>query len=160
MLTVVEKVIFLQNVDVFSEVSTEQMAYLAAIVEEISYAKDIVIYKEQDPSDAIYLVLDGKIRLHRNGVDVSIAGPREAFGTWALFDEEPRVATATTLEDTRLLRVNRDDFIDLLSDHVQITQGVLRALTKRLRGLIGESGTKTVPQGKYSPHGNDASRPQ
>ena len=155
MLTVVEKVIFLQNVDVFSEVSTEQMAYLAAIVEEISYAKDIVIYKEQDPSDAIYFVLDGKIRLHRNGVDVSIAGPQEAFGTWALFDEEPRVTTATTLEDTRLLRVDRDDFIDLLSDHVQITQGVLKALAKRLRGLIGEPIRRTPQPGSHSTHASD-----
>ena len=131
MLTVIEKVIFLQHVDVFSEIPTEQMAYLAAIVEEVSFQGNIDIYHEQDLSDAIYLVLDGKVRLHRHAVDIATMGPQEAFGTWALFDEEPRVATATTLEDTRLLRVSRDDFIDLLSDHVQITQGVLRALTKR-----------------------------
>ena len=145
MLTVVEKVIFLQHVDVFSEISTEQMAYLAAIVKEVSFPKDMDIYHEQDPPDAIYLVLDGKVRLHRNGSDIAVIGPQEAFGTWALFDEEPRVATATTLKDTRLLRVSRDEFIDVLSDHVQITQGVLRALTKRLRGLIGEPGRKTAP---------------
>lgn len=147
MLTVVEKVIFLQHVDVFSEISTEQMAYLAAIVKEVSFPKNMDIYREQDPSDAIYLVLEGQVRLHRNGIEVVVLGPQEAFGTWALFDEELRVATATALEDTRLLRISRDDFIDLLSDHVQITQGVLRALTKRLRGLIGESGAKTAPQG-------------
>ncbi len=145
MLTVVEKVIFLQHVDVFSEISTEQMAYLAAIVKEVSFPKHTVIYHEQDPPDAIYLVLEGQVRLHRNGVDIAAIGPQEAFGTWALFDEEPRVASATTLEDSRLLQVSRDDFIDLLSDHVQITQGVLRALTKRLRGLIGEPGRKTAP---------------
>lgn len=144
MLTVVEKVIFLQDVDVFSEISTEQMAYLAAIVEEISFPENTDIYQEQDPPDAIYLVLNGKVRLHRNGTDIAAIGPQEAFGTWALFDDEPRVATATTLDDTRLLKVSRDEFIDLLSDHVQITQGVLRALTKRLRGLIGEPGTKTT----------------
>ncbi len=143
MLTVVEKVIFLQHVDVFSEISTEQMAYLAAIVEEVSFAREKTIYQVQDPSDAIYLVLEGQVRLHRNNIEITVIGPQQAFGTWALFDEEPRVATATTLEDTRLLRVNRDDFIDLLSDHVQITQGVLRALSNRLRGLIGEPGTKT-----------------
>lgn len=144
MLTVVEKVIFLQHVDVFSEISTEQMAYLAAIVEEVSFPKDKDIYHEQDPPDAIYLLLEGKVRLHRNGSDIAVIGPQEAFGTWALFDEEPRVATATTLEEGRLLRVDRDEFIDLLSDNVQITQGVLRALTKRLRGLLGEQGRKTA----------------
>ena len=146
MLTVVEKVIFLQQVDVFSEISTEQMAYLAAIVEEVSFQKHSDIYHEQDLSDAIYLVLKGQVRLHRNGTDIVVVGPQEAFGTWALFDEERRVATATTLEDTDLLRVSREDFIDLLSDHVQITQGVLRALTKRLRALIEVSATKTASQ--------------
>lgn len=156
MLTVIEKVIFLQQVDVFSEISTEQMAYLAAIVEEVAFMKNIDIYHEQDSPDAIYLVLEGQVRLHRHALDIATMGPQEAFGTWALFDEEPRVATATTLEDTRLLRVGRDDFIDLLSDHVEITQGVLRALTKRLRGLMGESGTRTISQGNQSSYGNDA----
>lgn len=142
MLTVVEKVIFLQHVDVFSEISTEQMAYLAAIVEEVSFPNEKNIYQEQDRADAIYLVLEGRVRLHRNGTEIAVMGPQQAFGTWALFDEEPRVATATTLEHTRLLRVGREDFIDLLSDHVQITQGVLRALSNRLRGLIGEPGAR------------------
>ena len=58
MLTVIEKVIFLQNVDVFSDVSTEQLAYLAAIVEEVSLPTGETIYKEQDPSDALYLALE------------------------------------------------------------------------------------------------------
>ena len=84
MLTVVEKVIFLQHVDVFSEISTEQMAYLAAIVKEVSFPKDMDIYHEQDPPDAIYLVLDGKVRLHRNGSDIAVIGPQEAFGTPAI----------------------------------------------------------------------------
>ncbi len=144
MLTVIEKVIFLQHVDVFSEVSTEQMAYIAAIVEEVTFLKAVDIYREQDLPDAIYLIVDGKVRLHRDGSDIAVIGSQEAFGTWALFDEEPRVATATTVQETRLLRVSREDFFDLLSDHVQITQGVLRALTKRLRGLIGETGIRST----------------
>lgn len=152
MLTVIEKVIFLQHVDVFSEISTEQMAYLAAIVEEVSFQENADIYHEQDPSDAIYLVLEGQVRLHRQGADIAVIGPQEAFGTWALFDEEPRVATATTVEDSRLLRVSRDAFIDLLSDHVQITQGVLRALSKRLRGLLGEPGTNYPTRGNRFSH--------
>ena len=141
MLTVIEKVIFLQNVDAFSEVSTEHMAYLAAIAEEQSIPKDGVIYKEEDSADGMYLVLDGRIRLQRRGVEISTVGSQEAFGTWSLFDEEPRVVTATTLEETRLLRIGREDFIDLLSDHVHITQGILKAMAKRLRSLIeGSAG--------------------
>lgn len=137
MLTVIEKVIFLQNVDVFEDVPSEQLAYLAAIAEEVSYLKDEVIYRRSEPSDALYLVLQGRVRLHQDGRDITLAGPREAFGTWALFDEEPRVVTATAVEDTNLLRVDREDFIDLLADHVQITRGILKKMAGRLRGLLG-----------------------
>ena len=66
-----------------------------------------------------------------------IAMTKDVFGTWALFDEETRVATATTVEETRLLKIYREDFYDLLADHIRITEGVLKNLSRRLRGLLG-----------------------
>ena len=137
MFTIIEKVIFLQSVDVFSDVPTEQLAYVAAIAEEVTYLRDESIYELGEVSDSLYLVLDGKVRLHRDGEDILLAGKNEAFGTWALFDEEPRVATATAIEDTRALRIDRDDFLELLSDHTEITQGVFKNIVGRLRGLVG-----------------------
>jgi CRP/FNR family cyclic AMP-dependent transcriptional regulator len=136
MLSIVEKVILLQNIDVFSEVPTEQLASLAAIAEEVEQIKGDAVYKEHDPPDALYLVLEGRVRLHRGKQEISMAEKNDAFGTWALFDEEPRVVTATAAEDCRLLRVDREDFIDLLADHVRIAQGVIKTIVKRLRNLV------------------------
>jgi CRP-like cAMP-binding protein len=135
LLTVIEKVIFLQAVDVFSEVPTDQLAILAQVAEETSVAKDEQLYKSEEASDSMYLVLEGKIRLHRGTTDVLIAQTKEAFGTWALFDDEPRVTDATALEDSRVLRIDKEEFIDVLADNVQITQGVLKAMVRRLRAL-------------------------
>lgn len=136
MLTAIEKVIFLQNVDVFSEVPTEYLAYLAGIAEEVDYDKSDIVYRQDDPSDALFIVLDGHIRMHQGDRDITIEKAKDAFGVWALFDETPRVATATALEDSHLLRIDREDFIDLLADHVRITQGILKAMANRLRGLM------------------------
>lgn len=136
MLTVIEKVIFLQNINVFAEVPTEQLALLAAITEEVSFLKGDIVYRENDPSDALYLVLDGRVRLHRENEEIAVAENKEPFGTWALFDDEPRLVTASVEEDSRLLRIDRDEFIDLLADHVQIAQGVLKTLVKRMRKLV------------------------
>ena len=136
MLTVIEKVFFLQNVDVFIEVPSEQLSYIAAITEEITYLKDDDIYRVDEPSDAMYFVLEGKVKLHRNGKEVTVVHEKETFGTWALFDEELRIVTATALEDSKLLRIDREDFYDLLADNIQITQGILKALVKRIRNLI------------------------
>jgi len=95
MYTTIEKVIFLQNVDVFSTVPTEQLAYVAAIAEEVSYLENDDIYETSTPSDALYLVIEGRVKLHRDGDEITTAVAGEAFGTWALFDDEPRVTTAT-----------------------------------------------------------------
>lgn len=133
---VIEKVILLQKVDVFSEVSTEQLGHLAAIAEELSKAAGQALYKEHDASDSMYIVLDGRVRLHRADTEVTVAGAGDAFGTWALFDDEPRVVAATALEPVRLLRIDKEDFIDLLADNIKITQAVLKAIVRRLRRIV------------------------
>ncbi len=135
MLTTVEKVIFLQDIDVFQSISTSDLAYLAAITEEMEADEGSVLFKEGDASDSMFMVIEGTVRLLRNDAEVMTAGFKDVFGTWALFDDEPRMVRAEVTERARLLRIDKDDFIDLLADHVQITQGVFKAMVGRLRGL-------------------------
>jgi CRP-like cAMP-binding protein len=136
MLTTVEKVIFLQDIDFFEFTHTEDLAYIAAITQEVRVKARSIIYKEGEVSDSMYLVLDGRVRLHRGGSEIMIAQSKDIFGTWALFDDEPRVATATTVDDSTLLRISKEDFFDLLSDHTNITESVFKALVKKIRSLI------------------------
>jgi CRP-like cAMP-binding protein len=143
MLTVVEKVIQLQGVDVFSEVSTEHLAHLAAIAEEVTFPAGEGIYREADPSDAMYIVLEGEVRLHRGETDVTTTAAGDAFGTWALFDDELRVTSATARTNTRVLRIYQEDFIEVLADEVDVTRGVLKAITARLRALLGRFGGRS-----------------
>jgi len=135
MYTTIEKVIFLQDIDVFKDVRVEDLAHIAAITEEETFQPETNLYEVNDSADSLYLVLDGKVRLHRNGQEISVSGPHEAFGTWALFDNQPRVATATALEETLVLKISREDFYDLLSDHVRIAEAMLRSLARSLRSL-------------------------
>ena len=46
MLTTIEKVLFLQEVDIFDNTSTEDLAFIAAITEEVYYSADNDIYQE------------------------------------------------------------------------------------------------------------------
>jgi len=45
--------------------------------------------------------------------------------------------TATAVEDVHLLKIEQSEFYDLLSDHVEITQSIFRALIQRTKRLIG-----------------------
>ena len=140
MLTTVEKVIFLQDVDIFKYTNTEDLAYIAAITEEVEFKSNQIIFKEGEVSDAMYVVIEGKVKLSRDDQIILTAKHKDVFGTWALFDDEPRVVTAVPLEDSSLLRIDKEDFIDLLADHVRITQSILKTMVKRLRSLMARIG--------------------
>ncbi len=135
MLTAIEKVLLLQHVDIFTEVPSDQLAALAAISHDVHYLAGDILYHELDSPDALYLVLEGAVRLSQGERTVSVAGPQVSFGAWALFDDEPRVLAATSIEDSRLLRIDRNEFNDLLSDDVRIAKGIIRTVARKLREL-------------------------
>lgn len=140
MLTIVEKVLYLQGVDIFEHTSTENLAHIAAITQEVEFKADAVIYQTGQISDSMYIVIEGKVAHLVKGKDTHYN--KNYFGSWALLDEEPRVATAQTIEDTRLLRIDREDFFELLADHVQITKSVLKTSAQRLRNLATVVGNR------------------
>ncbi len=150
MLTVVERVILLRGVDVFSEVPTRDLSLLAAIAEEVAVSAGERIYAEKEPSDSMYVVVEGSVRLHREGREVTVAGANEAFGTWALFDDEPRVTSANATVHGRLLRIDKEAFVDLLADNVQITQGVIKSVVRRLRRILSRMGEEAVARAESS----------
>jgi len=133
MLSVIEKVLLLQNVEVFTDIPTDKLAGLAAIARETFVLAGDSLYQQHDRPDALYLVLEGKVGLYKGDREVRQVTNQGPFGTWAFFDGEPRALTATALENSRLLRVDRAEFMDLLAEDVRITQGVLTALARQLR---------------------------
>ena len=137
-LTVVEKVLKLQGVDVLKEASTEDLAYVAQIAEEVETLAGEVIYNPGDLPDGLYVILSGEVKLHRGSEDIANLGSGESFGSWALLDGSPRVASATMLSRGVLLRVDRDEFIDVMGDRVELVQAIFKAAVARLRNLASE----------------------
>jgi AAA family ATP:ADP antiporter len=134
-LTVVEKALRLRSVDVLRQTTSEDLAYVAQIAEEIELEAEAAIYADGDVPDALYVVIAGEVELRQADVEIGVIGPGEDFGSWALVDDAPRVASATTRAPTTVLRVAREDFIDLLADRTDIVQAVFKAMVGRIRSL-------------------------
>ena len=140
MLSIIEKVIFLQDVDIFKHISSEDLSYVASITVEQNVEKDSVIYKEGDISDSMYMVIEGKVRLHVGESLVMIAEFNDVFGAWSLFDDEVRLISATAFEDSLLLKIDKANMIELLAEHVGVTEGILKAMAKRLQNIARKVG--------------------
>jgi CRP-like cAMP-binding protein len=135
-LNIVEKVIVLEAVELLQNLSPEQLARIASIAREVNYPPDKPILDPVQPADALYVIVDGAVEIRRNGEALATAHRNEVLGAWALFDEDPLPVTAATLEDTKLLRIAREDFYDLLSDNAEITAAIFSTLVKRFRKLV------------------------
>jgi CRP-like cAMP-binding protein len=135
-LNIVEKVIALEGVELLKNLTPDQLARIASIAREIRAPRDRVVLEPEKPMDALYVVLDGAVRITRNGDELTVARQNEVLGAWALFDPDPMPIRATVVEDARLLRISRDDFYDLLADNSEITQAIFNTLVKRFRRLV------------------------
>jgi len=143
-LTTLERAIRLQKVDLFTDLETDLLALVASIAEVVEIDKDSILFEESRPLSALYVLLEGKIEMGRGGQTMFTVGPDETIGNWALFDNQPSVVTATAVEDSRLLKIEREDFFDLLADHSEITRNLFQALFQRSLGArdLGQSQAK------------------
>lgn len=150
-LNTLDKAIRLQKVELFADMETDALALAASIASQIDCPSGAVLFKENGSADALYVVLSGRVQLTRGARDLGSFGPGEALGNWALFDDQPSPATATCVEESWLLKIEREEFFDLLADHADMTQKMLKALVKRVRGLRERVlGADQAPKG--APH--------
>ena len=137
-MTLIEKVLFLQNVELLSALSPEQLGRIALITAEVEMATGAILLREGELSACMYVIVSGRVSVESGGELVFTAGEKDVIGTWALLDNEPMVVTATVVENSRVLKIDRDDFYDLLADHSEITQSMFQVLVRRIRRLIEE----------------------
>ena len=133
MISTVEKVLFLKSIDLFRALPSEELAQIAEIAEEQPLAKGDQVFAEGEPGDALYLIVEGKVRAHQGDKELARMGVRDVFGEISVLDSEPRSATITAVEDAVLLKIGRDDFRDILAERPEIAMGVMKVLTRRLR---------------------------
>ncbi|MFT3836444.1 MAG: cyclic nucleotide-binding domain-containing protein [Myxococcaceae bacterium] len=136
MLSTVEKVLFLKSIDLFSQIPGEDLAQVALISSEETREQNEEIFAEGESGDALYLVIDGKVRVHKQDRVIAELGERECFGEMAILDAAPRSATVTSLTDASLLKITRDDFQEIMTEKPEIAMGIIKVLTRRLRDAI------------------------
>ena len=133
MLSTVEKVLFLKSIDLFSQIPGDNLAEVALIANEESRDAGEEILVEGEFGDALYLILEGRIRLHQGDKTIAELGEREYLGEMALLDPRPELSSATAATAAQLLRISRQDFQELLVQSPEIPLAIIKVLSRRLR---------------------------
>lgn len=145
-MTIMEKVLALHEVELFNNISTEELSVLAAIAEEDQFDAGSKVIAENEPADSLNLILSGKVRVMRGEQEIFVAGPNDTLGALSLLDGEPWLFSAEVVEFTQVLRIDRETFLDVASDHPGIIEGILRSLSSRIRRLVDGAQIPSRPQ--------------
>ncbi len=128
----------LRTIPLFTQLSDEEVTRVTQAARERTYPKNSVILFEDDPGDALYVVLTGEVKVVLIGEDgreviLSILRSGDFFGEMSLIDNQPRSAHVIATEASNLMVLRRDEFRDCLEQTPRIALGLLQALSRRLR---------------------------
>ena len=141
-----EKLIcFLSTIDVFANLEDHEMEHLHRISQEVSLPSDTIVFRQGDNGNKMYLVVQGIIEIWKaeghdmKGTRLARLKQGEIFGEMALFDKEPRSATAiaSIARESKIWVWNESDLIHLIHEHpgigTKLMLNFLKKISNRLR---------------------------
>lgn len=132
---------FLKQTSLFKDLTEEELVEIIVIGRQKAYKKDQVIFKEGDPGDCLYIIVDGSVRISKmrdsREEALAVLESKSFFGEMTLLDDNPRSAWAISHENSSLFVISAKDLFRLFERNRDIGYKFLWAfcstLTSRLR---------------------------
>lgn len=109
---------------IFKGIPFQDIQKIFLLFEEVDVSKDDKIISQGDTGDYYYIINEGRFRVSRRNPkqkkDFKLADLSEGdgFGEEAIIGNVERNASVTALTNGKLIRINEDDFINLIKDKV------------------------------------------
>ncbi len=122
----------------FGDLDDRAQERIAEIAIHRRYRKGSVLFVQGEQAERCFTIVSGAVKIsayHPDGREAVLAvlGPGDVFGELALFDQSPRSADATALEDSELLSIDAKGLNDAISESPKLGLALLRVLGERLR---------------------------
>src|ERR1039458_721314 len=98
-----------------------------------SFTQGETIFKEGDPADCMFAVVEGAVEIELRSSVVEHIAPGGVFGEMALIDGLPRSATAVAAADCNLAVINEKRFLRLIELTPRFALQMMQVITERLR---------------------------
>ena len=127
----------------FAGLEADLLRRLAELSETMTLARGDVLFFQGDEGDALYSIFDGSIRIPLTSPDgkeftINLMESGDVFGEIALLDGLSRTADARAGRDSRLMRIPRRAFLDLMDNEPRLMRHVIDMLCERIRVTTGE----------------------
>lgn len=132
-LVLIERILLLKEVSIFSETPESILAEIAHLMEEEEVEQNVNVVVEGEIGNCMYIIFQGAVRVHKGNQTLAILNDKNYFGELSLLDTETRSATVTTQTNCILYKINQEPFYDLIECRPEVIKAVVQSISKRLR---------------------------
>jgi CRP/FNR family transcriptional regulator, cyclic AMP receptor protein len=130
-----DRIDLLRQVSLFHELNDSEIARLALSAEQVSFEPGTVLMRQGTTGRELLVILEGSLRVERDGRAVAHLGHGDVVGEMSLLDGQPRSATVVAESRLACLRINGDSFDKALESMPSLARKILYVLSRRIRDL-------------------------
>jgi len=121
---------------VFRDLGEKPRQDILAKAETVDLAVGAVLFQRGESGDCAFVIVDGEldvlVDLGIGTVELAVLGPRQLVGEIGVFGDTPRTATVVARTPARLLRLDRADVLDILTNSAAASRAIITNLGRRL----------------------------
>ncbi len=138
MLSIMETILFLKRIPIFSNIHGEGLKRIADFTQEIVAEAGKTVFRENEMGDMLYIIKSGEIEIFKalaNGQQkvLAVLHDQAFFGEMSLLDDAPRSASARATQDSTLLAISKDSFKEVVNEYPEIAFEIFKVFSQRLR---------------------------
>lgn len=136
--TLDEKLRCLRQVGILSSASEATLAQIALSLTPVLVRAEETIFSKGEAGDALYIVAEGRVRVHDGNLLFNYLDTGHVFGEIAVLDTAPRSATVTAEVDTQLYRLSQEQIFSIMAAYPEVGRGIIQSLSGHLRARIAD----------------------
>ena len=142
----------LRKSKIFSVLTEEELNQIVPLFEVFKMQNDEYIFMEGDPSDWMYLVSEGRVKMVKHtlsGKDLilEIKHPGEIFCCATVLDNMPYPESALVMDDVSVIRISRENLMKTIDKYPALETRIAQYASKRLRDahdMVTDMASETV----------------
>ena len=131
--SIVRQALRLKSVELFDNLPEHVIAGIIPQLQEVHLEANEEVFSKGEVGDAMYVVLDGTVRVHDGDTTIADIGKDGFFGEMTVLQSAPRTFSVTTRGPSRLCRFSQDALYRLIADQVGVARSLIQIIVQRLQ---------------------------
>ncbi len=132
-----EKIDYLKECELFEPVTYDEVKIIAFTSSEICCHEGDLLFEEGDEAFDAYVIFEGAVEIFKTLSDgkeiiLRVMEKNDIFGEYAIISRCPRSASARVSKKFSGLRINRENFLDILREFPEVSIRIMDVLVRRL----------------------------